>query len=124
MGSISFVSLVVELVENLAQHLADVADVGFVVVFAYVAMRHVAHVAVQPVDGDVDAVERPPAEEPGNGHGNVEEHLVVHHSAKLFWLSGAKALRLAARVFGPWMPDDTGRGALRRSSSAASTSSI
>ena len=124
MGSTSLVSLVVELVENLAQQVAHLADVGLVVVFAYVVMRHGPHVAVQPVDGDVDAVERPPAEEPGDGHGDVEEYLVVHHSANLFWLSGAKALRLAARVFGPWMPDDTGRGALKRSSSAASTSSI
>jgi len=107
MGSTSLVSLVVELVENLAQHVADVADVGLVVVFAYVVMRHVAHVAVEPVDGDVDAVERPPAKEPGNGHGNVEEYLVVHHrpvdptpristrkgSFNAFWFScvGAKA---------------------------------
>ena len=106
MGSTSLVSLVVELVENLAKHVADVADVGFVVVPVYVVMRHAAHVAIQPVDGDVDAVERPPAEEPGNGHGDVEEYLVVHHlpvdptpristrngSFNAFWLSEAKAL--------------------------------
>ena len=91
MGSTSLVSLVVELVENFAQHVADVADVGFVVVFAYVVMWHVAHVAVQPVNSDVDAVERPPAEEPGNGHGEVEEHLVVHHGTKLFCMVCAGA---------------------------------
>jgi len=84
MGSTSLVSLVVELVENFAQQVAHLADVGLVVVAAHVVVRHAAHVAVQPVDGDVDAVERPPAKEPGDGHGDVEEHLVVHHLAKAF----------------------------------------
>ena len=94
MGSTSLVSLVVELVENLAQQVADVADVGFVVVAAHVVVGHAAHVAVKPVNGDVDAVERPPAKEPGDGHGDVEEYLVVHHWARALRFSwvGAKAL--------------------------------
>ena len=87
MGSTSLVSLVVELVENLAQQVAHLADVGLVVVAAHVVVGHAAHVAVQPVNGDVDAVERPPTEEPGDGHGDVEKYLVVHHGARLFFFS-------------------------------------
>ena len=72
------VYLAVKLVEDFAEHAFDLGHVYSVVVAGDVVQRHTAHVSVQPVDGLVDAIERPAAKESRHGHGDVEQDLVVH----------------------------------------------
>jgi len=67
--------LVVELVEDFGQHVADVADVVTIVLAGNVGVRHGTHVGVQPVNGSVDVVQYPAAEEACNRYGDIEKNL-------------------------------------------------
>ena len=69
---ISFINFVVKFVKNFTKHIFDVAHVCAVIFTPDVHVRHTAHVAIKPVDGQVNAVQCPAAEKASDGHGDVK----------------------------------------------------
>ena len=68
----------VELVEDLGQHLTHVADVFLVILTGHVGVWQRPHVNIQPVDRAVDVVQHPAAEETRDRHRDIEKNLRVH----------------------------------------------